>query len=128
MSSLEIGIVGLPNVGKSTLFNALTKSNALVANYPFATIEPNVGIVTVPDERLEKLAKIYKTEKIIPATIKFIDIAGLVEGANKGEGMGNKFLAHIRECSVICQIVRAFEDDNITHVNDKNDPKNDIDI
>ncbi|HUC79072.1 MAG TPA: GTPase, partial [Candidatus Saccharimonadales bacterium] len=106
-NTLEIGIIGLPNVGKSTLYNALTKNNALAANYPFATIEPNVGIVTVPDPRLSKLAEIYKTNNIIPATIKFIDIAGLVEGASKGEGMGNKFLSHIRECSVICQVVRS---------------------
>jgi ribosome-binding ATPase YchF (GTP1/OBG family) len=101
MSSLEIGIVGLPNVGKSTLFNALTKSSVLTANYPFATIEPNIGIVTVPDERLNKLADIYKTTKIIPATIRFVDIAGLVAGANKGEGLGNQFLGHIRSTSVI---------------------------
>jgi GTP-binding protein YchF len=128
MSSLEIGIVGLPNVGKSTLYNALTKNNALAANYPFATIEPNIGIVAVPDLRLQKLANLYNTENIVPATIKFIDIAGLVEGASKGDGMGNKFLSHIRECSVICQVVRAFVDDNVLHVNNTNDPKKDIDI
>ena len=128
MSSLEIGIVGLPNVGKSTLFNALTKNNALAANYPFATIEPNVGIVAVPDPRLSKLAELYNTQNIIPASIKFIDIAGLVEGASKGDGMGNKFLSHVRECSVICQVVRAFEDSNVIHVNDTNNPKKDIDI
>jgi len=127
MSSLEIGIVGLPNVGKSTLFNALTRNNALAANYPFATIEPNVGIVSVPDYRLSMLAKLYKTQNIIPASIKFIDIAGLVEGASKGDGMGNKFLSHIRECSVICQVVRAFEDDNVIHVNNISNPKKDID-
>ncbi len=126
--SLEIGIVGLPNVGKSTLYNALTKNNALAANYPFATIEPNIGIVAVPDARLKKLAEIYKTDNIIPAVIKFIDIAGLVEGASKGDGMGNKFLSHIRECSVICQVVRAFEDNNVIHVNNSNNPKQDIDI
>jgi ribosome-binding ATPase len=128
MSSLEIGIVGLPNVGKSTLFNALTRNNALAANYPFATIEPNIGIVAVPDSRLPKLAKLYNTQNIIPASIKFIDIAGLVEGASKGDGMGNKFLSHVRECSVICQVVRAFEDSNVIHVNDTNNPKKDIDI
>jgi GTP-binding protein YchF len=126
--SLEIGIVGLPNVGKSTLFNALTKNNALAANYPFATIEPNVGIVSVPDIRLQTLAKMYDTPNIIPATIKFIDIAGLVEGASKGDGMGNKFLSHIRECSVICQVVRAFIDPDVLHVNNSSDPKRDIDI
>ena len=128
MSSLEIGIVGLPNVGKSTLFNALTRNNALAANYPFATIEPNVGIVAVPDPRLQKLAELYNTQNIIPASIKFIDIAGLVEGASKGDGMGNKFLSYVRECSVICQVVRAFEDDNVIHVNETNNPKKDIDI
>lgn len=128
MSNISCGIVGLPNVGKSTLFNALTKNNALAANYPFATIEPNIGIVAVPDNRLENLAKIYKSEKIIPASIKFIDIAGLVEGASKGEGMGNQFLSHIRECSVICQVVRAFSDDNVIHINNKSDQKDDIDI
>jgi hypothetical protein len=128
MSSLEIGIIGLPNVGKSTLYNALTKNNVLAANYPFATIEPNVGIVAIPDSRLQALAKIYDTGNIIPATIKFIDIAGLVEGASKGDGMGNKFLSHIRECSVICQVIRAFNDTNVVHVNNADDPKADIDI
>ncbi len=127
-TSLEIGIVGLPNVGKSTLYNALTRNNALAANYPFATIEPNVGVVAIPDSRLQELAKIYETDNIIPATIKFIDIAGLVEGASRGDGMGNKFLSHIRECSVICQVVRAFSDDNVLHVNNNSDPKKDIDI
>ena len=105
--NLKVGIVGLPNVGKSTLFNALTNAGALMANYPFATIEPNVGIVPVPDERLQVLAKMYDTEKVIPATVEFVDIAGLVEGASKGEGLGNKFLAHIRECEVICHVVRV---------------------
>ena len=127
-TSLEIGIVGLPNVGKSTLYNAITKNNALAANYPFATIEPNVGIVPVPDTRLTKLAEIYQTTNIIPATIKFIDIAGLVEGASKGDGMGNKFLSHVRECSVICQVVRAFEDNNVIHVDNDIKPDKDIEV
>lgn len=126
--NLKIGIVGLPNVGKSTLFNALTNANALAANYPFATIEPNVGIVPVPDSRLDKLAKIYHSDKIIPATVEFVDIAGLVAGASKGEGLGNKFLAHIRECQIICHVVRAFENDDITHVANSIDPKRDIEI
>jgi GTP-binding protein YchF len=124
--SLSIGIVGLPNVGKSTLFNALTKNDILAANYPFATIEPNTGIVPVPDERLEKLSKLYGGAPIVPATVTFVDIAGLVKGAAEGEGLGNKFLSHIRECQAIIQVVRAFEDSNITHVHDKIDPKNDI--
>ena len=111
--NLKIGIVGLPNVGKSTLFNALTNAGALAANYPFATIEPNVGIVPVPDERLEFLAELYATEKKVPATVEFVDIAGLVAGASKGEGLGNKFLAHIRECQAICHVVRAFSDGEI---------------
>lgn len=128
MSNLEIGIVGLPNVGKSTLFNALTDSNVLAANYPFATIEPNIGIVPVPDERLKKLAELYKTDKIIPATIQFVDIAGLVAGASKGEGLGNQFLGHIRACSVIVQVVRAFKDENVTHVDNDHNPRKDIDI
>jgi ribosome-binding ATPase len=128
MSSLEIGIVGLPNVGKSTLFNALTDSNVLAANYPFATIEPNIGIVPVPDERLNKLAELYKTEKIIPATVQFVDIAGLVAGASKGEGLGNQFLSHIRACSAIIQVVRAFSDSNVTHVDTNHSPQKDIDV
>ena len=117
--NLKIGIVGLPNVGKSTLFNALTNAGALAANYPFATIEPNVGIVPVPDERLEVLAKMYETEKVVPATVEFVDIAGLVAGASKGEGLGNKFLAHIRECHAICHVVRAFIDNDIVRADNK---------
>ena len=125
--SLSIGIVGLPNVGKSTLFNALTNNNILAANYPFATIEPNTGIVPVPDERLNVLAKMYHAEKVIPATVTFVDIAGLVAGASKGEGLGNKFLANIRQCDAIVHIVRAFESDDIVHVENIIDPKRDID-
>lgn len=123
---LKVGIVGLPNVGKSTLFNALTNAGALAANYPFATIEPNVGIVPVPDERLEVLAKMYDTEKVVPATVEFVDIAGLVEGASKGEGLGNKFLAHIRECEVICHVVRVFEDGDVIRAEGSKDPAHDI--
>ena len=122
--NLKIGIVGLPNVGKSTLFNALTNAGALAANYPFATIEPNIGIVPVPDERLDILAKMYNTDKVVPATIEFVDIAGLVQGASKGEGLGNKFLAHIRECQAICHVVRAFKNDDIVRADNK--PENDI--
>lgn len=124
---LRAGIVGLPNVGKSTLFNALTSQQAaLAANYPFATIEPNVGVVPVPDERLEPLAKLVKTEKIIPATVEFVDIAGLVRGASKGEGLGNQFLANIRETDLIVQVVRCFEDENIVHVEGSVNPQRDI--
>lgn len=126
--NLKIGIVGLPNVGKSTLFNALTNAHALSANYPFATIEPNIGIVPVPDERLDTLAKMYDTDKVVPATVEFVDIAGLVAGASHGEGLGNQFLAHIRECQIICHVVRVFEDGNVTHVSESVDPLRDIDV
>ena len=126
--SLSIGIVGLPNVGKSTLFNALTNNDILAANYPFATIEPNTGIVPVPDKRLGMLARLYNAEKIIPATVTFVDIAGLVAGASKGEGLGNKFLSHIREVDAVAEVVRCFEDGNITHVEGSIDPLRDIDI
>ena len=124
--SLSIGIVGLPNVGKSTLFNALTKNDVLAANYPFATIEPNVGVVGVPDARLAVLAKIFGSQRILPATVDFVDIAGIVRGASVGEGLGNKFLANIRESDAICQVIRAFEDPDVVHVDGKVSPKDDI--
>jgi len=124
--TLKCGIVGLPNVGKSTLFNALTKAGIAAENYPFCTIEPNVGMVEVPDARLQQLADIVKPERILPATVEFVDIAGLVAGASKGEGLGNQFLAHIRETDAIVNVVRCFEDDNVIHVNGRVDPLSDI--
>lgn len=126
--SLSIGIVGLPNVGKSTLFNALTKNDILAANYPFATIEPNTGIVPVPDERLTKLSELYNNAPVVPATVTFVDIAGLVKGASQGEGLGNQFLANIRECAAIVHIVRAFENNDIVHVHERIQPEEDISI
>ena len=125
---MKLGVVGLPNVGKSTLFNAITHAGAMAANFPFCTIEPNVGVVAVPDERLQKLADLYDCKKIVPATIEFVDIAGLVKGASKGEGLGNKFLSHIREVDAVVEVVRCFEDENITHVENTVDPIRDIQI
>ncbi len=126
--ALTIGIVGLPNAGKSTLFNALTQNDVLAANYPFATIEPNVGVVGVPDERLGTLAKIFGSERILPATVQFVDIAGIVRGASEGEGLGNKFLSHIRESDAICQVTRVFRDEDVTHVEGEVNPASDIGI
>ena len=126
--SLSLGIVGLPTVGKSTLFNALTHNNVVAANYPFATIEPNEGVVSLPDPRLDKLAELFGSERTVPAPVTFVDIAGLVEGASTGAGLGNKFLAHIRECDAICQVVRVFSDDDVTHVAGRVDPGSDIEV
>jgi ribosome-binding ATPase len=125
---LNLGIVGLPNVGKSTLFNALTRNNVLAANYPFATIEPNEGVVPLPDPRLTELAEMFHSDRIVPAPVTFVDIAGLVKGASEGAGLGNKFLAHIRECDAICQVVRVFTDDDVAHVDGRIDPKSDIEV
>ncbi len=126
--SLNLGIVGLPNVGKSTLFNALTRNNVLAANYPFATIEPNEGVVPLPDPRLDELAKMFESDKVVHAPVTFVDIAGIVKGASEGAGLGNKFLANIRESDAICQVVRVFTDDDVAHVDGRIDPKSDIEV